>query len=30
MDKAITVYRQSGALPEDWKDEIEKDYRRRK
>lgn len=29
MDKAITVYRQSGALSEDWKDEIEKDYRRR-
>ena len=27
MGEAITTYRQTNALPDDWKDEIERDYK---
>ncbi len=29
MGEAITTYRQTNALPDDWKDEIERDYKGR-
>lgn len=30
MSKAVTKYREQAAIPEDWKEEIQKDYQNRK